>query len=101
MTTPKNISAQSIVTYVLFALMGAWCTSLQSTVRDMIALKPQYAQTQKDIHKLEEWQDNWERGGALPADIAQDKDIQYLKEYVEDLKTRINKVENLIINYKK
>lgn len=92
----EKISPASIIILILTTAIGLWVKSLQGTVDDVIALKPQIIQIRKDVDKNYQWQNDWEREGELPADVRQSKDIEFLQEYVRDLKTRVQIVENAI-----
>ena len=78
----SKIALPAIVSIILTA-MGIWMASLQTTVNDVIALKPQISRIQLDVAANYQWQKDWQTNGQLPADVEQNKDIEFLKKRME------------------
>jgi hypothetical protein len=101
MTDLRDYNVQNIIGYLILASLGIWVASIQSTINDVIALKPQITRIQSDVKANRDWQKDWVTNGRLPADVEQDKDIEMLDMRVDnieelDLENRLATIEVLL-----
>lgn len=92
----NSITTERIVYAILFWLMSMAIASVYWTVGKVIEITPQFTQMQEDIEDVEEWQKDWERNWELPADVKQTENIEFVKQYISDLKARMAKAEERI-----
>jgi len=116
----NKLTAGLLVSFVVFGIIGWQLTSMQTTINDMIALKPQITTMQTDIKdnnvialnpKIEQmrkdidanraWQENWQVNGSLGIDIEQNEKIIKLEEKVKNIEslkldTRLTRMETML-----
>ena len=94
------MSKSSLVTTVTIAiilgLLSLWLGSIQTTISDVTGLKPQITDMQRRLLGAEKWQDDWESGGELKADVEQNKDIEALRRDLDRLSTAIDKLDAMV-----
>lgn len=83
----EGITTEKIVVGLVMAVLMAWLSMMQSTVNDVIALKPQIERIQEDVADNEKWTQDWESGGILGEDIKQNERIADLEQDVSDIKS--------------
>lgn len=81
---------------VITTLLNTFLWDTTNTNDTVIQIEPQVNQNTQRIEKMETDFDNWRTNGELPLDVAQNKDIEYLKNYVWELKVKIEKAEQAI-----
>lgn len=85
-----------IILSLATTILGLYIKSVDKTVDDVIAIKPQFEQLKIDVRENEQWQKDWERAGELPADIKQDEKIKFLSRTVEKLEYEVSEIKEQI-----
>lgn len=82
-----GISAAGILSVAV--AYGAQSNNISNIEKDV-------QQNTANINDVEKWQDDWEQNGELPGDIRQDLRIEDIKEEIERLESRVDKLDEAV-----
>ena len=92
----NTLQAWWIVIAVVMSWISMFFSSTVETNENVIALIPQFEQLKEEVKADKQDLADWKSGWELPLDVAQNKDIEFLKSYVSDLKVKVEKIEEVI-----
>lgn len=92
----ETMKTWAIVIAIVMALVSMFVWDTANTTDDVIKLKPQVEMNTENINSIDEKFENWKTHWELPLDVAQNKDIEYLKKHVDKLDREVDQVKEII-----